>query len=75
MNPLRATSAAGRGRSLPSPSAYDITAPCEKPPSTVRSVGTPMASGSASNQPVSFSSVGPNDEGSGKPTRRTAYQW
>jgi hypothetical protein len=41
----------------------------------VRSTGTPTASGSASNQAVSFSIVGPNDDGSGKPTRRTAYQW
>ena len=41
MNPLSAISPAGRGRPLPSPSAYVMTAPCEKPPSTVRSEAMP----------------------------------
>ena len=31
---------AGRGRPVPSPSAQLIAAPCEKPPSTTRSIGT-----------------------------------
>ena len=39
MKPESAMSPAGRGRPAPSPSAYVITAPCEKPPSTVRSGG------------------------------------
>ena len=43
-NPENATIPAGRGRSVPSPSAKLITAPCEKPPSTVRSSGTGSAS-------------------------------
>ena len=41
MNPLSVISPAGRGRPLPSPSAYVMTAPCEKPPSTVRSEAMP----------------------------------
>ena len=46
MNPLRASSDEGRGRPAPSPSEYAITAPCEKPPSTICSGGN----GSASSQ-------------------------
>ena len=36
--------AAGAGRPAPSPTAYDITAPIENPPSTVRSGLTAMRS-------------------------------
>ena len=43
--PLIARIPAGRGRPGPSPSAHAITAPWEKPPSTVRSIGTPGAGG------------------------------
>ena len=42
-------SPAGRGRPAPSPSAV-ITAPCEKPPSTVRSGGMPASSARSSSQ-------------------------
>ena len=41
---------AGRGRPGPIPSAHAITAPWEKPPSTVRSIGTPVRSASPSSQ-------------------------
>jgi hypothetical protein len=47
MKPLSAIKPAGRGLLLPSPSAYVITAPCEKPPSTVRSGGIPVSSAKA----------------------------
>src|SRR5256885_820393 len=40
----------GRGLRSPRPSAYAIAAPCEKPPSTVRSGGIPLDSASASSQ-------------------------
>ena len=40
---------AGRGRPGPSPSAHAITAPWEKPPSTVRSIGTPVRAASPSS--------------------------
>ena len=49
MKPLSASSARVRGRPAPSPSAYVITAPCEKPPSTMSSAGN----GSASSQSAS----------------------
>ena len=45
-----ATTAAGRGRSGPSESAQLITAPCEKPPRTMRSSGTGSASRKAREQ-------------------------
>ena len=49
MNPLNVMSPAGRGRPAPSPSAYVMTAPCEKPPSTVRSEAMPVSAASASS--------------------------
>ena len=45
--PESAISAAGRGRPLPRPSAYDITEPCENPPRTTRSIGTASPSRNA----------------------------
>ena len=49
MKPLMARRPAGRGRPGPSASAHAITAPWEKPPSTVRSIGTPVRSASPSS--------------------------
>ena len=51
MKPLKASIAAGRGRPLPRPSAYVITAPCEKPPITVRSGGKPSESTKSDSSP------------------------
>ena len=65
MNPLSAMMPAGRGRSGPRPSAYDITVPCEKPPKTVRAGSMPWSASSASTQLVSSSHVGQNVSGSG----------
>ena len=48
---------AGRGRPGPSASAQAITAPWEKPPSTVRSIGTPVRSARPSSQEPSRSNV------------------
>ena len=64
-NPLSATSAAWRGRPVPSPSAWVITAPCEKPPSTVRSGGMPVSSASASSHGAAARSVAWKVGGSG----------
>ena len=74
MKPESAMIPAGEGRPLPRPSAYDITAPCEKPPMTVRSIGTPVRSGSPSNHAVSCPNVAWNVSLSGKPIERTTYQ-
>ena len=41
--------AAGRGRPVPSPSAQLITAPCEKPPRTIRPDGTGRSSRNAAS--------------------------
>ena len=49
MNPDSAISPAGRGRPAPSPSAYVITAPCENPPSTVRSGGIAASAATSSS--------------------------
>ena len=49
MKPLNASSAAGDGRRAPSAAAYDITAPIEKPPITVRSQPIPRSTRSWSN--------------------------
>src|SRR6266511_5123627 len=63
--PENAASAAGRGRPFASPSEYVITAPCEKPPSTVRSGSNP----SPSSHSVSCANVDQNVSGSGSPSR------
>ena len=56
---------AGRGRPGPSASAHAITAPCEKPPITVRSMPTPVRSPSPSSQVPSRSYVDLKVSGSG----------
>ena len=48
--------------------------PCEKPPSSVRSQGTPVTSGSVSRKPPSRRRVEKKVSGSGGPTRANAYQ-
>ena len=63
--PLSAISAAGRGRPRPSPTAYDMTAPCENPPRTSRSAPSPCSERNASSQPASRGRVALNVAGSG----------
>src|SRR5947209_2455785 len=75
MNPLRPIVPAGRGRPAPKLRACDMTAPCEKPPTTVRSSGTPNASRTPSRNAPSRASDAKKVSGSGKPTRRTTYKW
>ena len=48
MNPEKPQIAAGRGRPTPSPSAKDITHPCENPPSTTRACGSESSHSDAS---------------------------
>ena len=57
MNPLSAMMPAGRGRPAPSPSAYDITAPCENPPMTVRAIGIPSSARTASSHVLAVAKV------------------
>ena len=65
MKPLMATIPAGRGRDAARPSEYDMTAPCEKPPSTVRSIGTPASSRAPSSQADAAAKVSVNVGASG----------
>src|SRR5579871_491659 len=67
MNPENPQTASGR-RPEPSPSASDITQPCENPPSTSFSCGS--ASSHSETMPYDDQNV----SGSGKPTRGTTYQ-
>ena len=71
MKPDSAMIAAGRGRPVPRPSAQLITAPCEKPPRTTRSIGT----GSASRNAAAASNVGKKVSGSGVGMPPSRYQW
>ena len=57
MKLLSAMIPAGRGRPAPRPSAYDITPPCEKPPSTARSCGMSCRASRSSSQPPACSYV------------------
>jgi hypothetical protein len=65
MNPLMARIPAGRGRAAARPSEYDITAPCEKPPKTVRAASTPASSSAASAQAEAAAKVWRNVGASG----------
>src|SRR5690349_2834060 len=51
-----------------------MTAPCEKPPTTVRSGGMPVSSWRPSSQADASANVGRKVPGSGKPISWPAYQ-
>ncbi len=74
MNPLRARTSAHAGRSRPRPSAYDITAPIDNPPSTVPAQGTPSAFGRVSSRRPRRPYVRWNVSRSGWPAARETYQ-
>src|SRR5262249_62144308 len=68
MKPENAIIAFGRGRPWPRPTASDITAPCEKPPSTTLSCGR------SSTKPAAAANPSANVGGAGGPSRGAAAQ-
>src|SRR5439155_15771597 len=68
--PESAMIAAGLGRPSPRPSAYDMTAPCENPPRTTRSIGT----GRLSRNAATWANVAWNVSGSGVGMPASRYQ-